>query len=97
MQFSKASRGTAYNDPISPLYSAIISLVPTDITNPPSITRYLSIKDWYSMHYFSVCSGYYIPSGLNTSLLTSSTTNVICVRQWSGYNFSLQDTIYSNI
>jgi hypothetical protein len=49
------------------------------------------------MHYFSVCSGYYIPSSSNHSVLSSSTTNITCVRRYSGYNFSLHDTVASTL
>ena len=49
------------------------------------------------MHYFSVCSGSYVLSNSNPSLLTSTKTNISCSRQWSGYNFSLHDTVLSTL
>jgi hypothetical protein len=103
LQFNTSSLGlTAFYNPTSPLHNAVRALVPSDAlvgvtVAPPSITRYLNAKDWYSMHYFSVCSGYYVPSTSNPSLLTSSKTNITCSRQWSGYNFSLHDTVLSTL
>jgi len=96
--FNTSSLGlSAYHDPTSPFYDALVTLVPSNIVSPPSITQYLNAKDWYNMHYFSVCSGYYVPSSSNPSLLTSSKTNITCSRQSSGYNFSLQDTVLSTL
>jgi hypothetical protein len=96
LQFNTTSLGlAAYRDPSSPLHDAIVSLVPSDLVNPPSITRYLNVKDWYSMHFYYVCSGHYVTSSSNHSLITWSRTNVTCSRQPSGYNFSLQDTVMS--
>ncbi|PMD57410.1 uncharacterized protein K444DRAFT_665763 [Hyaloscypha bicolor E] len=96
--FNTSSLGLdAYHDPSSSLHDAVVSLIPSDVVNPPSITQYLNVKDWYIMHYFSVCSGYYIPSSSNPSVLTSSTTNITCVRRYSGYSFSLHDTITSTL
>lgn len=63
--------------------------MPLHVTNPPSLTKYLGAKDWYSMHYLSICSGYFVPSVSDPSLLTSRKVNMTCNRQSSGYTFSL--------
>ncbi|KAH8773325.1 hypothetical protein BGZ57DRAFT_1005308 [Hyaloscypha finlandica] len=98
LKFNTSSLGLdAYHDHTSSLHDAVASLIPSDVANPPSITQYLNVKDWYSMHYFSVCSGYYIPSSSNPPVLSSSTTNITCVRRHSGYSFLLHDTIASTL
>lgn len=73
----------------SELGGNINDLVPANVTNLPSLTKYLGVKDWYSMNYLSICSGYFAPSVSDPSLLTSTKLNITCTRQPSGYTFSL--------
>jgi len=88
--FNVSSLGlTDYHNPTSELGQNISDLVPSDVTNPPSITKYLGVQDWYSMHYLSVCSGFFVPSKTDSLFLTSREVNVTCNRQSSGYTFSL--------
>ena len=68
----------------------MISLVPTNVSNPASITRYFGVKDWYSVHFLSSSSGYYIASTENPSLLTSKRSDVAC--SWQA-KFSIQSTL----
>jgi hypothetical protein len=77
-----------YRNPSSELGKNIAALVPSDVSNPPSITQYLGVKDWYSMHYLSVCEGYWAPDPTSTGL-TSTKVNITCTSQSSGYSFSL--------
>jgi hypothetical protein len=58
---------------------------------------YLGTKDWYTMHYFSICSGFWAPSTINPSLLTSTKINVLCTRQTSGHTFSLSQILASEL
>jgi len=67
------------------------------VANPPSITRYLGVKDWYAMHYLSICSGFFQPSTINPALLTSTRVNVSCTRQVSGYTFSLSSILKTQL
>lgn len=92
--YNTSSLGLAnYHDPDSTLYANISALVPPDVTNPPSITQYLGVKDWYRMHYFTICSGFWAPSTSNPSLLTDNKINITCTRQISGYVFSLSSIL----
>ena len=72
-------------------------LVPLDAANASSITRYLHLKDWYSMNYFLICSGNYLPSGNNPRLLSHDTTNITCFRQTTGYKFSFNSIMKAKI
>lgn len=58
---------------------------------------YLGAKDWYTMHYFSICSGFWAPSTNNPSLLTSTKINVLCTRQAADYTFSLSQILASEL
>jgi hypothetical protein len=49
------------------------------------------------MHYFSTCSGFFAPSTSNPSLLSATKINVTCVRQGSGYIFSLGSILQRDI
>jgi len=92
--FNISSLGlSAYHDPTSPLHSNVTSLVPSDLANPPSITRYLGAHDWYRMSYLSNCSGFFLPSPSNPSLLTSTKINISCTSQPSGYRLRPHDVI----
>jgi hypothetical protein len=92
--FNTSSLGLAdYHDPASTLYANISALVPPDSNNPPSITQYLGVKDWYRMYYFEICSGFWAPSTSNPSLLTDNNINITCTRQVSGYVFSLSSIL----
>jgi hypothetical protein len=77
-----------YRNPSSELGKNITALVPPDVSNPPSITQYLGMKDRYLMHYLSVCEGYWAPDPTGTSP-TSTKVNITCTAQSSGYSFSL--------
>jgi len=86
-----------YHDRSSPLNQNISALVPFAGINSPSITRYLGIKDWYSMSYLSTCSGYYASSRANPRLLSTSKVNVTCSKQSLGYTFSLSKILQNDI
>jgi hypothetical protein len=75
----------------------ITSLTPSDLIDPPSITAYLGAKDWYTMHYLSICSGFWAPSTSDPSLLTSTKIKVVCTRQTSGYTFNLSQILASEL
>jgi len=97
-KFNTSSLGLdAYHDPAFPLHSNITALVPSGLTTPSSITRYLGAHDWYTIHYFTNCSGFYLPSPTNPSLLTTTKINSTCTRQVSGYTFKLHDAIQSQL
>ncbi|CZR66976.1 uncharacterized protein PAC_16875 [Phialocephala subalpina] len=92
--FNTSSLGISdYYQPNSTLHSNVTSLVPSSITNPTSITQYLGIKDWYSIHYLSTCSGFFRPDPKNDNLLTSQWTNVTCTKKNSGYVFTISDIL----
>lgn len=89
-QYNVSSLGLAeFHDSSSELGRNISALIPTDADTSVSITQYLGAKDWYTVHYLSICSGFFAPSKSDPSILTRSTVNVTCVRQSSGYTFSL--------
>ena len=71
--------------------------MPSDVINPPSITQYLGAHDWYTMHYFSNCSGFFAPSTSNPALLTANKINITCKRRISGYIFKFHDVIQSQL
>lgn len=77
----------------STLHSNVTALVPSSITNPTSITQFLGIQDWYSIHYFSTCSGSFARSSENGGVQTSQKTNITCVKQTSGYSFTISDIL----
>jgi len=98
LTFNVSSLGLEdFHDAFSPLHANITSLIPSDITNPPSITRYLGACDWYTVHYFSNCSGFYAPSVDDPSILTSEMIDITCTRQYSGYNFNPHDVVESQL
>jgi hypothetical protein len=93
-QFNTSSLGLSdYYQSNSSLQTNVTSLIPPSVTNPTSITQYLGIKDWYSIHYLSTCSGFFQPSSENVNLLTSKKIDVVCVKQKPGYVFSISDTL----
>jgi hypothetical protein len=86
-----------YHDPSSLLFQNISALVPSTISNPPSITKYLGVKDWYTIHYYTTCSGFFAPSTSNPSLLSTTKINTTCMLQGSGNVFSLGSTLEKEI
>jgi len=92
--FNTSALGLAdYYQSNSTLHTNITALVPSFVTNPNSITQYLQIKDWYSIHYLSNCSGSFLRNSKNINLLTSIKTNIECTRRTSGYVFTLSDIL----
>ena len=79
------------------LNSNINSLLPAGVTNPPSLTQYLGVKDWYAMHYLRTCSGFYAPSTSNPTLLTSTKTNITCTKQHLGYSLSVYASLQGDL
>jgi hypothetical protein len=77
----------------SSLQPAVEALVPSSLTNPTSITQYLGIKDWYSLHYLSTCSGSFQPSITDPSILTSNKINITCIRRNAGYIFTISSIL----
>lgn len=71
----------------------INTLLPPGLINPPSLTQYLGVKDWYSMHYLRICSGFFAVSSSNSSLLTTKKINITCTSQPAGYTFNLNDLL----
>jgi hypothetical protein len=86
-----------YQNTSTSLHQNISTLVPSEVANPASITQYLGLKDWYTMHFFVICSGFFAPSAINPSLLTSARVNITCVRQSTGYTFSLSDILQADL
>jgi hypothetical protein len=86
-----------HNSSTAALNANISALLPPDLTNVPSLTQYLGVKDWYSMHYLRTCSGFYAPSSSNPSLLTSTQINRTCKRQSPGYSFSVHDALQQEL
>ena len=85
-----------YYNPSTPATSEnISSLLPPGITYPSSLTQYLGVKDWYSMHYLRTCSGFFaVSSGSSSpSLLTPKKINITCTTQGAGYTFILNDLL----
>jgi hypothetical protein len=83
-----------YNNSSTPALSENIgSLLPPGVTHPPSLTQYLGVKDWYSMHYLRTCSGFFTVSSSNPSLLTPKKINITCTSQGAGYTFILNDLL----
>lgn len=74
----------------------ISALIPASVTTPVSITQYLGIADWYSIHYLATCQGYFTVDP-TTDLLTSTKNNITCVVQDFGYTFSLLDTVSAEL
>jgi len=75
----------------------IRSLVPPGVTNSPSLTKYLGIKDWYSMHYLRNCSGFFAVSISHPSVLTAKKINITCTVQHAGYTFVLKDLLRQDL
>ncbi|KUJ10190.1 uncharacterized protein LY89DRAFT_787811 [Mollisia scopiformis] len=91
--FNTSSLGLSdYYQVNSTFHANITALVPTSVTNPSSITQYLQIQDWYSIHYLSTCSGSFAIDP-TTNLLTSMKTNITCTNQKSGYVYTLSDIL----
>jgi hypothetical protein len=86
-----------HNSSTAALRANISALLPPDLTNIPSLTQYLGVKDWYSMHYLRTCSGFYAPSSSNPSLLTSTQINRTCKHQSPGYSFSVHDVLQQEL
>jgi hypothetical protein len=86
-----------YHDTSSPLNQNISALVPSELSNPPSITKYLGVKDWYAMNFLSNCSGFFVPSAVDPSLLTSTKVNITCTSQSAGYIFYLDDILHGTL
>jgi hypothetical protein len=76
-------------DTTSPLHDNFTAQVPTAVTNPASITKYLGVKDWYTMNFYTNCSGFFAPSSSNPSLLTRIKVDVVCTKRAGSYTFSL--------
>lgn len=82
-----------YQNSTTPALSKnISSLLPPGISNPPSLTQYLGVKDWYSMHYLRTCSGFFAVSS-TSSPLTPKKINITCMNQPAGYTFILNDLL----
>lgn len=93
-KFNVSSLGLGeFHNVTSPLYTNITALIPSDANNLTSITQYLGVYDWYSMHYLITCFGFFAPSTVNPSLFTKLKVNSACARQTSGYTFKLHDVI----
>jgi hypothetical protein len=93
-QFNTSSLGLSdYYQTNSTLHPNVTALVPIQIANPTTITQYLGIKDWYSVHYLNTCSGSFQRSSKNTNVLTSNKINITCVRRNSGYVFTISDIL----
>lgn len=93
-QFNTSSLGMAdYLNSTSPSRQNISTLLPHGITKPSSLTQYLGIKDWYSIHYLRNCSGYFAPDVDNPSRLSATKTNIVCTHQHTGYHFNLNNII----
>jgi hypothetical protein len=82
-----------HNSSTPALSENISSLLPPAVTNPPSLTQYLGVKDWYSMHYLRTCSGSFAVSTSNPSLLTPGKINITCTTQSAGHTFILNDLL----
>ena len=82
-----------YNSSTPALSENISSLLPPGVTHPPSLTQYIGVKDWYSMHYVRSCSGFFAVSSSNPSLLTPKKINITCTTQSAGYTFILNDLL----
>lgn len=94
LQFNTSSLGLSdFHQSNSTLQPAVEALVPSSLTNPTSITQYLGIKDWYSSHYLSTCSGSFQPSTTNPNVLTSNKINSTCVRRNAGYAFTISNIL----
>ncbi|PMD13350.1 hypothetical protein NA56DRAFT_651812 [Hyaloscypha hepaticicola] len=92
--FNTSSLGLSdFHQSNSTLQPAVEALVPSSLTNPTSITQYLGIKDWYSSHYLSTCSGSFQPSTTNPNVLTSNKINSTCVRRNAGYAFTISNIL----
>ena len=92
-QFNTSQLGLAeYSVSNSALHATIASFLPVPplLNTTASLTQYIGIKDWYSMHYLSICSGFFAPS-------TSNKVNISCTHHMSGYTFNLQDTLRSEL
>ncbi len=94
LQFNTSSLGLSdqYQSNFT-LQPAIEALVPSSLTNPTSITQYIGIKDWYSLHYLSTCSGSFQLSTTNPNVLTSNKINITCVRRNAGYVFTISNIL----
>jgi hypothetical protein len=53
----------------------------------------LGIKDWYSIHYLSICSGSFQPSSADPNVLTPKKIDSTCVRKNAGYVFTISDIL----
>jgi hypothetical protein len=95
VKFNTSSLGMSkyLNSSTLTLSENISSLLPAEVINPPSLTQYLGVKDWYSMHYIRNCSGFFATSGSNPSLLTPRKINITCTSQSTGYTFILNDIL----
>jgi hypothetical protein len=82
-----------HNSSTPALSENISSLLPPGVANPPSLTQYLGVKDWYSMHYLRTCSGFFTASSSNPSLLTAKKIRITCTTQSAGYTFILNDLL----
>jgi hypothetical protein len=80
----------------SQLANNIKALVSPDAVNQVSITQYLGVKDWYSMHYLSVCDGFWAPDPSGAGL-TSTKINITCTAQSSGYSFSVATRVQNDL
>ena len=82
-----------HNSSTSELSENISSLLPPGVTHLTSLTQYLGVKDWYSMHYVRICSGFFAVSNSNPFLLAPKKINITCSTQSAGYTFILNDVL----
>ncbi|PMD34519.1 hypothetical protein L207DRAFT_496293 [Hyaloscypha variabilis F] len=99
LTFNTSSLGMSkYNNSSTPALSENIgSLLPPGVTQPPSLTQYLGVRDWYSMHYLRTCSGFFTASSSNPSLLTPKKINITCTSQGAGYAFILNELLRNGL
>jgi hypothetical protein len=90
--FNTTSLGLSdYLETNSTLNLNVTALVPPTVTDPASVSQYLGIKDWYSIHYLSTCSGYWERNA--DGLVNSKRVNITCVPQSSGYSYKISDVL----
>ncbi|KAE8448876.1 hypothetical protein EG329_008878 [Mollisiaceae sp. DMI_Dod_QoI] len=82
-----------YYQSSSTLHTNITALVPSSVIHLSTIAQYLQIKDWYSIHYLSNCSGSFLQNSQNNNFLTSTKTNIECTHRTSGYVYTLSDVL----
>jgi len=56
----------------------------------------MGIADWYSVHYLTVCRGYWLADS-SAPVLTATRTNYTCTYRGAGHSFSLLDTLRAEL